>query len=36
MYDPVQYQTDMLAFSQQTKYKTFYRYVWNQEYATVK
>lgn len=36
MYDPEQYQTDMLAFSQQTKYKTFYRYVWNQEYAKMK
>ena len=36
MLDPERYTTDMLAFSQQTKYKTFYRYVWNQEYAKVK
>ena len=33
---PRNYPQNMLAFSQQTKYKTFYSYVWNQEYAKVK
>ncbi|MGN1240189.1 MAG: hypothetical protein ACI4TV_04870 [Paludibacteraceae bacterium] len=36
MCDPVQMANDMLAFSRQTKYKTLYSYVWNQEYAKVK
>ena len=36
MYDPEKNAYDMLAFSQQTKYKTFYRFVWNQEYDKVK
>lgn len=35
MQNPEQSQTDMLAFSKQTKYKTFYRYVFNQEWAKV-
>ena len=33
MLNPEQYQTDMLAFSKQTKYKTFYQYVFNQEWS---
>ena len=33
MLDPTQYQTDMVAFSKQTKYKTFYQYVFNQEWS---
>ena len=36
MLDPERYTTDMLAFSQQTKYKTFYRYVWNQKKKKMK
>ena len=33
MQNPEQYQTDMVAFSKQTKYKTFYQYVFNQEWS---
>ena len=33
MQNPEQYQTDMVAFSKQTKYKTLYQYVFNQEWS---
>lgn len=33
MLNPEEYQKDMLAFSKQTKYKTFYQYVFNQEWS---